>query len=156
MAPTPRQMGVTVRKLRKAKNITQAELADRAGLTRELFDDRQRVLRAISDLSVDHIRVLQAIGAAPPNDPARSLGSPFQTIVDRLGRMSREMLDDAVADLESRRLITLDTRGLHTSMTRRSAKDLRNRLTRLGRRFLSRYDDRPRPISRQEVRSLTI
>ena len=68
----------------------------------EPFDDRLRVLRALSDLTLDHIRVLQAIGATPPNEPARSLGSPFQTISDRLGRkMPRETLDDVVADLHS-------------------------------------------------------
>ena len=35
MTPTPRQMGKTLKKLRTAKKLSQAALADRAGLSRE-------------------------------------------------------------------------------------------------------------------------
>lgn len=35
MTPTPRQMGMTLRKLRQAKKLSQATLAERAGLSRE-------------------------------------------------------------------------------------------------------------------------
>jgi transcriptional regulator with XRE-family HTH domain len=35
MAPTPRQMGKTLKKLRTVKKLSQAALANRAGLSRE-------------------------------------------------------------------------------------------------------------------------
>jgi transcriptional regulator with XRE-family HTH domain len=35
MTPTPRQMGLALRKIRKAKKLSQATVAQRAGLTRE-------------------------------------------------------------------------------------------------------------------------
>lgn len=35
MTPSPRQLGVKLRKLRKAKKLSQAALADRAGFSRE-------------------------------------------------------------------------------------------------------------------------
>jgi len=35
MTPTPRQMGKTLRKLRMAKGLSQATLAERVGLSRE-------------------------------------------------------------------------------------------------------------------------
>ena len=35
MTPTPRQMGMALRKIRKAKKLSQAAVARRAGLTRE-------------------------------------------------------------------------------------------------------------------------
>ncbi len=38
MTPTPRQMGKTIRKLRIAKKLSQAELADRVGLSREYIN----------------------------------------------------------------------------------------------------------------------
>ena len=34
MSPTPKQMGTRIRRLRKAKDLSQAELAKRARLTR--------------------------------------------------------------------------------------------------------------------------
>jgi transcriptional regulator with XRE-family HTH domain len=35
MTPTPRQVGVKLRKLRQARKLSQAALAERAGFTRE-------------------------------------------------------------------------------------------------------------------------
>jgi transcriptional regulator with XRE-family HTH domain len=35
MTPTPRQVGVRLRELRKARNLSQAKLAERAGFSRE-------------------------------------------------------------------------------------------------------------------------
>lgn len=35
MTPTPRQMGITLRRMRTAKGMSQAALAERAGLSRE-------------------------------------------------------------------------------------------------------------------------
>jgi XRE family transcriptional regulator, regulator of sulfur utilization len=35
MTPTPKQMGKTVREIRLARGLSQAELAERAGLSRE-------------------------------------------------------------------------------------------------------------------------
>jgi transcriptional regulator with XRE-family HTH domain len=34
MSPTPKQMGARIRRLRKGKDMSQADLAKRAGLTR--------------------------------------------------------------------------------------------------------------------------
>lgn len=38
MTPTARQMGKTVRQIRQAKGLSQAELAKRAGLSREYIN----------------------------------------------------------------------------------------------------------------------
>jgi transcriptional regulator with XRE-family HTH domain len=38
MTPTPRQMGMALRRIRKAKGMSQAVLADRAGLSREYIN----------------------------------------------------------------------------------------------------------------------
>jgi transcriptional regulator with XRE-family HTH domain len=38
MTPTPRQMGKTIKKLRIAKKLSQAALAERVGLSREYIN----------------------------------------------------------------------------------------------------------------------
>jgi hypothetical protein len=99
------------------------------------YDDQLRVLRTMEELSSEHLRLLSAIAQEPPR-PTHSggIGSPSQTLSKRLGGIAREALDELVADLNARRLTSLQS--LHTTMTAHGAEDLRSAITPFGRKVL--------------------
>jgi hypothetical protein len=101
----------------------------------ESYDDKLRALRTLEELSLDHLRVLAAIAQDPPELPySGGMGSPSQSLSRRLGGITRERLDELVADLNSRRLTNLQS--LHTTMTAHGAEDLRSSITPFGRKVL--------------------
>jgi hypothetical protein len=97
------------------------------------YDDQLRVLRTLEELTPDHLRLLAAMAQAPPK-LSGGIGSPSQTLSRRLGGLTRERLDELVADLNARRLT--DLQSLHTTMTAHGAEDLSTAITPFGRKVL--------------------
>ncbi len=99
----------------------------------EQYDDQLRFLKILENIYGDHIRVLQALMAPTDQDPGM-MGSPSQTLSERLPDMTDDRIKDLVVQLNDLRVSNLQS--LNTMMTGRGAQDLRNAVTPLGKRFL--------------------
>lgn len=98
------------------------------------YDEQIRILRVLEQLQPDHLRVLEALGSPPDADVGDLSGSPVQTLSGRLPSLSRDHLQDLVAQLNDLRVTNLSS--LNTMMTARGASDLRHFITPLGRSLL--------------------
>jgi hypothetical protein len=98
------------------------------------YDETLRFLRVLEQLQPDHVEVLRAYDAKPPEANTLIGGSRRQTLGNRLREMLAEHIDDLVLQLEDLRLTT---GSLHGIVTGPSAVDLRPLITPFGRRFLT-------------------
>lgn len=100
----------------------------------EQYDDQLRFLKLTENIYGDHIKVLKALIQIPPQDSGM-IGSPSQTLSERLPDMSDDRITDLVQQLNDMRITNLQS--LNTMMTGRGARDLRQSVTPLGMRFIS-------------------
>jgi len=97
------------------------------------YDERIKLLRILEAVQPDHIRVLRALLQPPPTGDLGYMGSPLQTLNQRLSGPSREHIQQLVSELNDLRLTSLQT--LQTMMTAHGAQELRSTVTPLGKQF---------------------
>lgn len=111
----------------------RAFLVDAIASPGEPFDEQIRFLRTLEELQPDHLRVLKALDS-PPEGGSGYMGSPSQTLSERLPDMARERMADLVSQLNDMRVTSMGS--LSTMMTYHGAQDLRHAITPYGRRFV--------------------
>lgn len=100
------------------------------------YDLRIQVLRTVEQITPGHLTILKAL-SQPPGDPANSMmGSPINTLQKRVDNVSREEIQELVAQTNALRLTSLTS--LMVMMTGTGAEDLRHSVTNLGK-VLVRY-----------------
>lgn len=115
------------------RRILQSFLVEAVKRPGEQYDDQLRFLKILENIYGDHIRVLQAL-MAPPDQDSGMMGSPSQTLSERLPDITDDRINDLVVQLNDLRVSNL--KSLNTMMTGSGAQDLRNAVTPLGKRFL--------------------
>ena len=98
------------------------------------YDEQIKILRTLEALQPDHIRVLRALLEVPPADDHGIMGSPLQTLHQRLSGLARDHIEQLIAEVNDLRLTNLQ--ALKTMMTAHGAQDLRHFVTPFGSRFL--------------------
>lgn len=99
----------------------------------EPYDEQVRFLRILEGIQVEHIRLLRALSQPPDQNPGM-MGSPSQTLNERLPDIPRERIADLVSQTNDLRITNLTS--LQTMMTGRGAQDLRHSITPIGNRFI--------------------
>lgn len=98
------------------------------------YDEQIRFLRTLEDLQPDHVFVLRALLEAPPSDHEGIMGSPLQTLHKRLPALTRDHIEQLIAELNDLRLTNLQ--ALKTMMTAHGAQDLQHFVTPFGARLI--------------------
>lgn len=97
------------------------------------YDEQLRLLRTFEELQPDHLWVLKAVSQEPNPDPGM-MGSPIQTLGERLPECDAARIEDLVAQLNDMRVTNFGS--LQVMMTGRGAADLRHVITEHGQRIL--------------------
>ncbi|WP_321532932.1 hypothetical protein [uncultured Desulfuromonas sp.] len=100
----------------------------------EGYDEQLRFLKALEDVQIDHLRVLEALLETPGNPKNSITGSPSQTLSRRLPEMDSDHIEEIVSQLNDMRLAKLTS--LKVMMTPSGAEDLRHSVTGHGVRFI--------------------
>ncbi|ADJ27968.1 hypothetical protein [Nitrosococcus watsonii] len=88
----------------------------------EPYDDQLCLLRTFEQISPDHIRVLKAFSQEPNPNPGM-MGSPIQTLRERLPELDEQHIEEIVAQLNDMRVTNLG--NLKVMMTGHGAADIR-------------------------------
>jgi len=118
---------------KEKRHLYKEFLTDAIESPGESYDDQLRLLRTFEQISPDHIRVLKAI-AQEPDPNAGMMGSPIQTLRERLPKLDEERIEGLVTQLNDMRITNLSS--LKVIMTGRGAADLRSVTTEYGKRIL--------------------
>ena len=98
------------------------------------YDEQIKILRTLDALQPDHILVLRALLEAPPAGDPGIMGSPLQTLHQRIPGSTRDNIEHLIEELNDLRLTNLQ--ALKTMMTAHGAQDLRPSVTPFGSRFV--------------------
>ena len=115
------------------RKILKSFLVDAVKYPGEQYDDQLRFLKILENVYGDHIKVLQALMMPPDQDPGM-MGSPSQTLSERLPDMTDDRINDLVTQLNDLRVSNLQS--LNTMMTGGGAQNLTHSVTPLGKQFL--------------------
>ena len=115
------------------RKILKAFLVEAVKSPGEQYDDQLRILKLLENIYGDHILVLKALMQEPPQK-AGMMGSPSQTLKERLPYLQDDRISDLVQQLNDMRVTNLQS--LNTMMTGGGAQDLRHSVTPLGKRFI--------------------
>jgi hypothetical protein len=99
----------------------------------EPYDEQIRFLRTLEELQPDHLKVLRALSKPPDPDPGM-MGSPDQTLRQRLPDLEGKRIEELITQLNDLRVTNMTS--LKTMMTGRGAADLRHSITSYGQRFM--------------------
>jgi hypothetical protein len=116
------------------RRIYASFLRDDIKVPGQPYDQELRFLKTLEELQPDHLTVLKALATAPSGDPGM-MGSPGETLSNRLRGMNEAQITELVSQLNDMRLT--DLRTLKVMMTGVGAADLRHSITQYGRRFVS-------------------
>lgn len=105
----------------------------------EPYDEQVRFLRIMEEIQADHIRILWAL-SQPPNPNPGMMGSPGQTIAERLPDIPRNRINELVTQMNDIRITNMTS--MSVMMTGHGAQDLRSSITPVGQRFI-RYLTQP-------------
>ena len=100
----------------------------------ELYDDQLRLLRTFEELTPNHLYLLKALSQEPGQNPGM-MGSPNQTLKERLPQFSEQEIEEMVHQLNDMCVTSLSS--LKVMMTGRGASDLRHVVTKFGKRIIS-------------------
>jgi hypothetical protein len=115
------------------RHIYALFLSDAIRSPGEPYDEQLRYLRTLEALQPDHLRVLKAL-AAPPEGGDGLMGSPAQTLQQRLPDMGADRITDLVSQTNDLRVTNLTS--LNATMTFRGSQQLSQTITPYGQRFL--------------------
>jgi hypothetical protein len=122
----------------KKRKILKSFLVEAVKNPGEQYDEQLRFLKLLENIYGDHIMVLQALMEPPSPNPGM-MGSPSQTLGERLPDMDRDRIKDLVQQLNDLRITNLQS--LNTMMTGSGAEDLRHSVTALGKRFIKYLEE---------------
>ena len=88
------------------RHMYKAFLTDAIESPGEPYDDQLRLLRTFEQLSPDHIRVLKAFSQEPGHNPGM-MGSPIQTLRERLSEINDQRIEELVNQLNDMRVTNL-------------------------------------------------
>jgi hypothetical protein len=100
-------------------------------------DKQVSFLKTLEELDPDHVRLLRAL-LEEPNHDLGTMGSPMQTLRERLPDLPEAQIDELVSRLNALRVTSLTS--LRTMMTAHGAASLQHNITPYGRQFLSQLD----------------
>ncbi|WP_428737834.1 hypothetical protein [Sulfurimonas sp.] len=116
------------------RHLYKAFLTDSIESPGEPYDDQLRLLRTFEQISPDHIQVLKAFSQKPEPNPG-SMGTPIQTLRQRLPDFDEKRIEEIVAQLNDMRIT--NQRSLKTMMTGHGAADLRHSVTGYGSKIVN-------------------
>lgn len=116
------------------RHLYKAFLTEAIESPGELYDDQLRLLRAFEELTPNHLYLLKAMSQEPDSNPG-SMGSPNQTLIQRLPQFSEQEIEEMVNQLNDMRVTNLSS--LKVMMTGRGASDLRHVVTDYGKRIIT-------------------
>ena len=98
------------------------------------YTEQLRLVKTLEELSPDHLAIIKALNQ-PPGSEFGLVGSPIQTLKERLPGHSERRIEQLVSELNDHRVTSLSS--LRVMMTARGAADLRHAVTPFGQQFLS-------------------
>ncbi|MCW8965906.1 MAG: hypothetical protein OQK82_04350 [Candidatus Pacearchaeota archaeon] len=116
------------------RQLYRAFLSDAIASPGEPYDDQLRMLRTFEALAPDHLHVLKAIMQEPNPNPG-SMGSPNQTLRERLPDFNESRIEELINHLNDMRVTNLGS--LKVMMTGHGAQDLRHVITGYGQRIIN-------------------
>ena len=120
------------------RRLYRAFLTDAIELPGKPYDDQLRFLRTLEELTPDHFKILMAFSREPDPNPG-SMGSPIQTLRERLQDFDEKRIDELVTQLNDMRITNLG--NLRVTMTGMGAQDLRHVVIEYGQRVLRYIDE---------------
>lgn len=116
------------------RQLYKAFLSSTIKLPGETYDEQLRLLRTFEELVPEHLHMLKALMKEPDPNPG-SMGSPNQTLIERLPDMNQNRIEEIINQLNDMRITNLGS--LKVMMTGHGAQDLRHRITPYGLKILS-------------------
>ena len=132
-------LGQTLKRVGEERNeekrlLYKAFLAEAIESPGELYDDQLRLLRTFEELNPNHLFLLKAMSQEPDTNPGM-MGSPNQTLKQRLPQFNEQEIEEMVSQLNDMRVTSLSS--LKVMMTGRGASDLRHVVTDYGKRIIA-------------------
>lgn len=114
--------------------LYKAFLADIIVSPGESYDDQLRMLRTFEKLTSDHLHILKALMQEPNPNPSM-MGSPNQTLRERLPNFEASRIEEMIKQLNDMRVTKLVS--LKVMMTGHGAQNLKHNITEYGWRIIN-------------------